>query len=91
MFIYIHTYIYIYIHIYIHTSVYICTCYISVYVHIYVHAHTPTLTPPSKQIPVLTPMNLIVEVPSCMHAMIYRVATVSRIDKIIGLFCKRVL
>ena len=80
--IYIHTYVYTYIYVYVYTR--ICT-----YIYVYVKERTKNIKNQRK-----TDIHESKEKDSSTWSFqqsYYGVAVVSRIDKIIGLFCKRAL
>ena len=85
----IYIYIYIYIHMYIYIRIHICVCisvyiYIHICVYIYIHMYT-----------IYTYMCVYIYIFICMRAFLvwiwYGVATIRRLLKMIGLFCKKAL
>ena len=74
------------IHMYMYMCRYICNVYICVYryINIYIHIYMYII---SYIYVMYTHVNIHLQNRSC-HSFMYGVATVSRIDKIIGLFCR---
>ena len=71
----------VYIHIHIYIYIYICI-YVCIYIYIYIYLHVYRPIPPYRS---------LCRVSHLYIYSWYRVATTSKLLKIIGLFCKRAL
>ena len=86
---YIHVYMYICIYIHIHVNIYI-------YIHIYIYMHMYIYRPGKHMVCICSLLSNRMYTAKCQGnlfltntlPMLYGVASVSRIDKIIGLLCR---